>query len=178
VAPGGDLSAARILDSSVPQHVAPAHSCDLVIELPATQPDASSTGSAFLVEVQLRRRRRKEWIWPLCWAAMHRQLRGGRVWLVVITTSLSVARWASRVLARVIPAAGGWVVIGPGTMSRITDRDEARRQPELALLSAFIHGGRDDLDLAPAVACSDPARLEVWLRRALTAATVDEILAP
>jgi hypothetical protein len=105
-----------------------------------------------IVEVQLRRRRHKELSWPLYWSAVRMRVHGGAVCLVVITTRASVERWATATLTRVIPVAGRWLVIGPTTMARVVDAAAARRHPEAALLSALIHAGRDDADLAPAIA--------------------------
>jgi hypothetical protein len=72
--------------------------------------------------------------------------------LVVVTTSRSVERWATGVLAEVIPRCGTWLVIGPQTTARVVDPVVAGRDPEAALLSALIHAGHDDVDLAPAIA--------------------------
>jgi hypothetical protein len=111
-------------------------------------------GAAILLEVQLRKDHSKNLSWPLYWAATRARssVNGGIVSLLVITTHLATERWATALLARVIPSLGHWAVIGPTTMARITAPVHARRDPESALLSGLIHAGSADQDLVPALA--------------------------
>lgn len=90
---------------------------------------------AIVVEVQLRRDRRKRRSWPLYLAALHARL-GFAVHLVVLTLSRSVARWASRRIPlghrgfELVP-----IVIGPDQLSAPLTEDQVRACPERALLS-------------------------------------------
>jgi len=155
---GLDPSAARIVDPTISQLVAPARACDLAIEIPFARVHRTGpAGCGVILEVQLRTDRRKELSWPVYWAVMRAgsSVRGGAVVIVVITTRRATERWAIHTLAALLPL-GSWVVIGPSTMARIVDSATAKRDPEAAVLSAMIHAGRTDIDLVPAIvkACS------------------------
>jgi hypothetical protein len=111
---------------------------------------------SLIVEVQQRVRRSKLWAWSLYWAAERERTRGGEVWLVVVTTHSEVARWARAELPAHIPAAGRWIVIGPGTIPRRV-LHRATREPEAVVIAGMIHAGHEgDVALAPrlARACS------------------------
>lgn len=113
---------------------------DLVLEL------LGRTGAAVLciaVEVQLRVDERKWLAWLAYLAALRPR---GRACVLVVTPHRRVASWAAR---RFDLGPGNalrvWVV-GPDQLPRMTDRREAARSPELAVLSAMAHGNE-----APAV---------------------------
>jgi hypothetical protein len=93
-----------------------------------------------VVEIQLRRDADKEYSWPVYVTALraryHCPCR-----LLVVTPDRAVARWAARPIELSPP--GDIVtplVIGPDAIPVITDTEEARERPELALLSVQAHG--------------------------------------
>ncbi len=92
-----------------------------------------------VVEVQLRRDRRKPFVWPAYAASLRARIECP-VCLLVVTQSDSVARWASQP----IELGGGNcfvpLVIGPSGVPVIEDESRARADPELAVLSAMAHG--------------------------------------
>jgi flagellar biosynthesis/type III secretory pathway protein FliH len=103
--------------------------------------------AAVIVEVQLRIDRDKERSWPVYVAALHAQLRCPVI-LLVVAPDRGVASWARG------PFTGGHprfglepVVIGFDDVPRITDPAEARRIPELAMLSTLAN---PEVDVAEA----------------------------
>jgi hypothetical protein len=105
----------------------------------------------------IRRRAAKKFVWPLYAAAQHARLRCPVV-LLVIATNAATARWAAQPIA----SCHGFmpVVVGPDGIPWITDEAKARASPELAVLSALMHGNRPGgLDVAVA-AVTSAARLD------------------
>jgi hypothetical protein len=96
--------------------------------------------AVFVLEGQLRIDDRKLRSWPLyltAKAAIHRC----PCFLVVVTPDAEVARWAARPI--VLPQPRSQItpiVLGPDAIPPIVDPDVARRNPELAVLSATMHG--------------------------------------
>ena len=92
-----------------------------------------------VVEVQLRRDRRKQFTWPVYAASLRARIRCP-VCLLVVTRDETVARWA----ATPIDLGGGNhfvpLVLGPSGVPVIADPATARADPELAVLSAMAHG--------------------------------------
>jgi hypothetical protein len=69
---------------------------------------------------------------------------------VVVTPDASTALWADQ---RIALGGGNHyrpLVVGPNDIPRVTDRDEALHQPELAMLSAMAHG-QGDVSTASAI---------------------------
>jgi hypothetical protein len=128
---------ARPRDAELPRTLATARRGDVAIELVNAQ---GRPVLGAVVEVQLRSRREKRWVWPLYLAALHAELECP-VALLVVTPSRSVARWAARAIdtfqpgSRFVP-----IVIGPERIPCITDPESAARVPEAAVLSAMAHG--------------------------------------
>jgi hypothetical protein len=130
------------------------HRADLVVDV-LDRSGAHVLG--VVVEVQRRRRAAKKFVWPLYAAAQHARLRCPVV-LLVIATSAATARWAARPIA----SCHGFtpVVVGPDGIPWIADEAKARASPELAVLSALMHGNRPGgLDVAVA-AVTAAARLD------------------
>lgn len=127
-----------------------------------------------IFEVQLERKDRKRYTWPLYAVAARARYECPFV-VTAVTPDPAVARWASRP----IDLGDGMIfrvrVIGPEGIPVVTDPDLASRQPQLAVLSAVAHGG-GVVDTAVSVACSDLAVLDRWLDRALSVTSVDELL--
>lgn len=93
-----------------------------------------------VIEVQLRPDPEKGFTWPAYLAALRHRHRHGFT-LVVVTLSRSTARWARRPIETGHP---GWAlvphVIGPEDVPVVDDAEQARADPELAVLSAMVHG--------------------------------------
>ncbi|MEZ4450331.1 MAG: hypothetical protein R3B09_12710 [Nannocystaceae bacterium] len=103
--------------------------------------DADAPDGALVVEVQLRVHPQKPSRWPILVAGPHARYRCP-VDLVVVAVDRDVAAWARRPI-RVGVLEGAMTltptVLGPDEIPIITDFDEARRSPELAVLSALAH---------------------------------------
>jgi hypothetical protein len=126
-----------VRESDFPQLVPTDYRADLVIELvdPRDRPVLGA-----VLEVQLRRRQEKKWVWPVYAAALHAELRCTTV-LLVITPSETVARWARRPIETFNPSSPFVpLVIGPEHIPLIHDPASAARLPELSVLSALAHG--------------------------------------
>jgi len=94
---------------------------------------------AAIAEIQLSRDEDKHASWLQYTATMHRQLRGP-VTLVVLAGDEEVARWCAE--PHPYDRAGNTfrpLVLGPSRIPWITDFEQARAQPERAVLSAIAH---------------------------------------
>jgi hypothetical protein len=93
-----------------------------------------------IFEVQLERRDRKRYTWPLYAVAARARYECPFV-VIAVTPDPAVARWASQP----IDLGDGMIfrprVIGPEGIPQVTDRDQAVRAPQLAVLSVVAHGG-------------------------------------
>jgi hypothetical protein len=95
---------------------------------------------AFVIEVQSDIDVRKRRTWPLYVAGLRARL-GCPVTLVVVTLDPRVAAWCAepidlgRKRGTILP-----LVLGPSQIPFIVDHEEARRAPELAVLSVAAHG--------------------------------------
>jgi hypothetical protein len=115
----------------------------MVVELWADKPV-----HGIIVEVQLSRNDDKHFAWP-AYAAILRARLKCPVSLLVVATSDKVARWAAKPveldgLNRFTP-----YVLRPSGVPKVTDENTARKNPELAVLSAMAHGC--DADVAGAI---------------------------
>jgi hypothetical protein len=104
-----------------------------------------------VVEVQLRPHEDKRFSWPVYVAGLRARIRCP-VCLLVVAADEAVARWAARPIelggsSRLVP-----LVLGPAGVPEVTDGDEARRDPELAVLSAMAHGRDADAEKALRIA--------------------------
>lgn len=105
-----------------------------------TEQDGRVT-SAFVVEVQRAIDPDKHFSWPLYVASLHARVRC-RTALVILAPDRAVAAWARSPIPTLGPGAGfGPLVLGPDEIPRVESFEEARRMPELAVLSALVHGG-------------------------------------
>jgi hypothetical protein len=110
---------------------------------------------AVLTEVQLRDSEEKLYTWPLYVATVRERLRCP-VRLLVVAPDDRTARWARRPIE--VEAGGAVInaaVLGPDNTPVVDDLAEARRMPELAVLSAARHGD------SPAVLKAAEAALDV-----------------
>jgi len=125
----------------------PEYRADLVELLIAAEPVL-----AIVIEVQLTRKPRKRFAWPVYLAALRARFRCPAV-LLVVAPRPAIARWAARPIELGHP---GWVlcpvVVGPAAVPEIVDAAVALQTPELAVLSAIAHGrGKRGLEIASAV---------------------------
>jgi hypothetical protein len=115
------------------QVTSPAYAADCVVCLG----DPDMVG-AIVVEVQLAPDAGKRLSWPVYVAALRANLRCP-VWLLVVTPSEEVARWAREPIALGHPGLClSPLVVGPASVPRITEA-AASRLPELAVLSVLAH---------------------------------------
>ena len=113
-----------------------------------------------VVEVQLQTDPDKLFSWPVYVTTLRARLRCPAC-VLVVTPSVSVARWA-RAPIEIGPATRfEALVVGPDAVPVVRDIDFARSEPELAVLSAMAHGGDSDagreaeIALAALAACLD-----------------------
>jgi hypothetical protein len=102
--------------------------------------DGDAAALVVLVEVQLEVDVAKQWSWPPYQAAAGARYKCDAC-VLVMALDERVAAWAT---APVSLGPGGSVfravVLGPSSVPRVASDDEAKRGPELALLSALCHG--------------------------------------
>jgi hypothetical protein len=95
---------------------------------------------SIVVEVQRREDPDKLFSWPAYVASLRHRLRC-QTCLLVVAQSERVANWASRMIVVGPGGALEPLVLRPRFVPVIEDADEARKAPELAVLSAMVHGG-------------------------------------
>ncbi|HEY0480596.1 MAG TPA: hypothetical protein VGD37_23930 [Kofleriaceae bacterium] len=120
--------------------------------------------SAIIVEVQLGIDHDKERTWPVYVTALRAKL-GCSTFLLVLATDPRVASWARAPIAigqpgfQLVP-----LVIEFRDLPRVTDPDQARRLPELAVLSAMAHPELDVVTAAiPAISELPEDRARLYL---------------
>lgn len=114
--------------------------------------------AASVVELQLSIDPDKLVRWPYYTAGVHSIFRK-KTWLVVITFDPKVAEWARRPI-ETFQHGFTPLVIGPSEIPRITDPAQARKEPELAVLSAMAHArnaGGEEVALAALTSASELA---------------------
>lgn len=135
------------IDSASLTEVQPAeYRADLVVLLLRGNPVLG-----IVVEVQLSDDGGKHYAWPAYVANLRTRLRCP-VCLLVITADEPTAKWAGRS----IDLGGGNCftpfVIGPSGVPWVTSPEQAREDPELAVLSAMAHGQDPDIERSAQVA--------------------------
>ncbi len=133
------------------QAVPPAYAADGLIEL--RDVGSSLPVFALVVEVQLKQDLSKPWSWATYVANTYARLRCP-VCLLVVAPRPGVARWARQRIEMGPGSNVQPVVLGPAEVPPVTDVEEARGAPELALLSVMVHGRRRDSRLAARVAAA------------------------
>ncbi|MGH3567160.1 MAG: hypothetical protein ACRDRH_14255 [Pseudonocardia sp.] len=106
----------------------------------------SAAGSAVLavvVEVQLYRDPGKHWSWPIYLATLRGRFRCATV-LLVVCVDAATASWCATPIELGPGAMVTPMVLGPDRVPVVTDLDDARRVPELVVLSAIAHGADPD----------------------------------
>jgi hypothetical protein len=113
----------------------------------AKQAVQTATGTAVLavvVEAQLSWDGTKRWSWPVYLATLRARLRCPAV-LLVVCADAKMATWCAAPIDLGHPGRTlSPLVLGPDRVPVVTDLDEARRAPELAVLSAMAHGNHPD----------------------------------
>ena len=138
-----------VLDSADLTDVQPAeYRADLVVRLV----DGASV-FAVIVEVQLSTDEDKRFAWPAYVANLRARLRCP-VCLLVVTVSDAMARWSAKPIAMGGTNTFQPFVLGPSSVPEITDADQARENPELAVLSAMAHGRRADSQKSAQIAAA------------------------
>lgn len=103
-----------------------------------------------IIEAQLQRDDNKLYTWPL-YAVGARERHRCPFVVIVVTPDPATATWA----ARAVDIGGGvqfWsLVVGPEGIPKVTDHEQARREPQLAVLSVMAHG-QGDVETAAAIA--------------------------
>lgn len=98
---------------------------------------------AVIVEVQLGRDSGKRFSWPVYVTTLRSQHKCETA-LLVICPDRSMARWCERMIRLGPNGAITPLAIDPSRMPLITDPDQARASPELAVLSAVAHPDEAD----------------------------------
>ncbi|WP_437296224.1 hypothetical protein [Sorangium sp. So ce426] len=95
---------------------------------------------AIVVEVQLRVDPDKPYVWPV-YVTQTRARHRCPTRLLVVTIGAAMARWSARPIDTGHP---GWtltpLVLGPQGVPVVTDAEQAKAAPEVAVLSAMAHG--------------------------------------
>jgi len=136
---------ARVESSDLTELQPTEYRADLVVLLVDGEPVLG-----IIVEVQLQKDERKRFTWPVYATNLRARLECPTC-VLVVTPSEVVADWA-RVPIETGP--GGRfepLVVGPNAVPIIRDVETAKRDPELAVLSAMAHAG-DAPELAAAIA--------------------------
>lgn len=109
---------------------------DLVVSLS----DGARPVLAIIIEAQREEDAEKLFSWPAYVASLRHRLRT-QVCLLVVTQSERIANWAARPIRLGPGMSLQPFVLRPSVVPVIDEVDEARQAPELAVLSAMVHGG-------------------------------------
>lgn len=147
---------------------------DLVVVLR----DGSRAVLGVVVEVQRKEDPDKLFSWPAYVAWLRRQLRA-EACVLVITQSERVANWASRTIVMGPGGALQPLVLRPSSVPVVDAVEDARKAPELAVLSAMVHGGGHvetavEVALAASIAAHDLDRDRFLLYFGLIDAALSE----
>lgn len=139
---------ARLTEAALPDLVPVEYHADAVVLFDGADGDQTKPVLGRVFEVQLERKDRKRYTWPL-YAVAARARHECPFILTVVAPDPAVARWADQSIEL---GNGSFApcVIGPQGIPQVTDRDQAMREPQLAVLSAVAHG-RGDLATAMSI---------------------------
>lgn len=141
--------AVRIFSADITEVQPAEYRADMVVLLCG---DDGEPVLGIIVEVQLQSHPPKKFAWPAYVACLRAKLKCP-VSLLVLTPDDAVARWAAEPIA--LGPGSGYVtphVIGPSDIPEVFDEEQARANPELAVLSAIAHGKDDDAERAARIA--------------------------
>jgi len=143
---------ARLTEAALHQLVPVEYHADAVVLFVDFLDDKKQPVFGTIFEVQLERKDRKRYTWPLYAVAARARYECPFI-LTVVTPDPAVARWAGQPIdlgnGTFVPR-----VVGPEGIPQVTDRDQAVREPQLAVLSVVAHGGGE---VATAVALARAA---------------------
>ncbi len=133
--------AARLSEAALPELVPVEYHADAVVLFDGIVEEKTRPVLGTIFEVQLERKDRKRYTWPL-YAVTARARHECPFILIVVTPDLAVARWADQPIEL---GNGSFApcVIGPQGIPQVTDREQAMREPQLAVLSVVAHGDGD-----------------------------------
>jgi hypothetical protein len=137
-------AAIRVANASLDQMLPIEFRADLVLEV---LDDRGEFVLAIVLESQREIKERKKYSWPV-YVAVCRAERECPTILMVVAVDEDVAAWAARSIdlgfgkGDIKP-----VVLGPETIPEITDKQVAREEVALALLSGMAHGNRTNGEL-------------------------------
>ena len=136
-----DFVEARIEDASFDDLDPAEYRADLVVLLSAGKPVL-----AIVLEVQLGRDPRKQYSWPMYAVGLRARFECPTC-VLVVTVAEDVAVWARSTIE--LGPGNAWrpLVIGPASVPIVRTIEEARQDPELAVLSVMAHG-KGELDTA------------------------------
>ncbi len=112
----------------------------------------SAPSDIVIVEIQLARDEEKRRSWPIYMTGARARYRCPAT-ILVFALDAAVAQWCAQPIE--LDRNGSIVnpvVVGPSQIPRITDLDQARQEPELAILSAIAHAQDDNANDAADVA--------------------------
>jgi hypothetical protein len=140
---------ARLTEAALTQLVPVEYHADAVVLFDIIY-DRNQPVFGTIFEVQLERKDRKRYTWPL-YAVAARARYECPFLVIAVTPDPAVARWASQP----IDLGDGMMfrprVIGPEGIPAVTDRDRAVSEPQLAVLSVVAHG-RGEVETAVSIA--------------------------
>jgi hypothetical protein len=133
------FDAARLAEAGLNQVMPVEYAADAVVLFDNTH-DKQRPVFGTIFEVQLERKERKRYTWPLY--AMSARARHECPFVVAaVTADQSVARWAAQPIDLGDGMSFRVRVIGPDCVPKLTDPQQALREPHLSVLSAVVHGG-------------------------------------
>jgi hypothetical protein len=140
--------AARLGEAALPELVPVEYHADAVVVFDGAVDNETKPVLGTILEVQLERKDRKRYTWPL-YAVAARARHECPFILIVVTPDPAVARWADQPI-ELGNGMFGPCVIGPQGIPKVTDRAQAMREPQLAVLSLVAHGD-GDIDTAVSI---------------------------
>ncbi len=139
---------ARLTEATLNELVAVEYHADAVVLFDVVYNQKKPVfGTIF--EVQLERKDRKRYTWPLYAVAARARYQCPFV-VTAVTPDPAIARWASQPIDLGDGNSFRVRVIGPDGIPQVTDRDQALSEPQLAVLSVVAHGG-GDVDIAVSI---------------------------
>ncbi len=163
----------RVEPGDIRELVPPARNVDVVILL-----ERGRVVFVLLVEVQGARDDAKSFTWPFYAAALRARFRCPAC-LMVLALDDEVTAWASQAIATGQPGSPFVpLVVGREIFPRVTDVEEARREPYRAILTALLHGHEAGAEHLAVAAAAGAATLpederDMWLE--LVAVSLNEM---
>ncbi|WP_437736415.1 hypothetical protein [Sorangium sp. So ce1335] len=129
---------ARIVSSDLTEVLPSDRRADVIVVLLVGEQQRPAM--AIVVEVQLGVDPEKPYSWPV-YVSQTRARHRCPTWLLVVAIDPAIARWCARPIEAGHP---GWIltplVLGPEGVPVVSDAEQAKAAPEVAVLSAMAHG--------------------------------------